>query len=121
MHSPMSVAMLQCSTVGVKRTCMVLRAAITDQYIHEGDQRTAAFHSPAWPTAGHLSCAWPRTHAGQNSPSQLTQALSNSAQPHLHRARRIIHLHLLLGHHVQLLQSVWVLGVDDVADVLSWG
>lgn len=40
---------------------------------------------------------------------------------YLHRPRRIVHLHPLLCHHIQLFQRVWVLRVDDVADVLQGG
>ncbi len=79
MHSPMSVAMLQCSTVGVKRTCMVFGATVPDQYIHEG----APAHSSV-PSPYPAYCRPPQLRLAQDTrrPEQSKPAHSTSFQFH---------------------------------------
>ena len=118
--------MLQCSTVGVNRTCGAVRPQTLVLLCS-----FAPYHDSQATTVGGLLQAWCNgilawySFARSGQPASCTQLTTHfsTAQvaPHLHRACRIIHLHLLLRHHIQLLQGVGVLRVNDVANVLRGG
>lgn len=84
MHSPMSVAMLQCSTVGVKRTCGAVRPQ-TLVLLHSFCTRpTAAKPHQSGAASGLADLAMTALLAQPNLPA-VRSSPPTSALPKLHR------------------------------------
>lgn len=95
MHSPISVAMLQCSTVGVNITLQ--QQAPARGQLHVKKQTFVLLIAPVTKCRPY-SKPWPL----------------------LDMAALVIHRDKLLLHHVQLLKAVGVLWVCDVSDMLKY-